>query len=299
MLAFVFPGQGSQFLGMGKEIIEEDKGYRVYFKIAQEVIGVDLEKIVYGDDEFELTKTENAQPAILTVSYIAYKYLTEKIGLKPDIVAGHSLGEWTALVVANVISFEDAVALVRNRGIYMEEACPQGTGTMAAVIGLNESAILKILEVYPDVSIANFNSPGQVVISGKTDQIKLAIHELERAGARRIVELNVSGPFHSKFMKPAEERLRSDLEKVSFSQPSIPIVQNVTAKVETDPQKIKENIIKQISEPVRWTDCVITLKEYGVDKFVEVGFRNILSNLIKRTIKGANCETLTGVLMVA
>lgn len=299
MLAFVFPGQGSQFLGMGKEIIEEDKGYRVYFKIAQEVIGVDLEKIVYGDDEFELTKTENAQPAILTVSYIAYKYLTEKIGLKPDIVAGHSLGEWTALVAANVISFEDAVALVRNRGIYMEEACPQGTGTMAAVIGLNESAILKILEVYPDVSIANFNSPGQVVISGKTDQIKLAIHELERAGARRIVELNVSGPFHSKFMKPAEERLRSDLEKVSFSQPSIPIVQNVTAKVETDPQKIKENIIKQISEPVRWTDCVITLKEYGVDKFVEVGFRNILSNLIKRTIKGANCETLTGVLMVA
>ncbi|MDI3473052.1 MAG: [acyl-carrier-protein] S-malonyltransferase [Thermotogaceae bacterium] len=299
MLAFVFPGQGSQFLGMGKEIIEEDKGYRVYFKIAQEVIGVDLEKIVYGDDEFELTKTENAQPAILTISYIAYKYLTEKIGLKPDIVAGHSLGEWTALVAANVISFEDAVALVRNRGIYMEEACPQGTGTMAAVIGLNESAILKILEVYPDVSIANFNSPGQVVISGKTDQIKLAIHELERAGARRIVELNVSGPFHSKFMKPAEERLRSDLEKVSFSQPSIPIVQNVTAKVETDPQKIKENIIKQISEPVRWTDCVITLKEYGVDKFVEVGFRNILSNLIKRTIKGANCETLTGVLMVA
>lgn len=299
MLAFVFPGQGSQFLGMGKEIIEEDKGYRVYFKIAQEMIGIDLEKIVYGDDESELTKTENAQPAILTVSYIAYKYLTEKVGLKPDIVAGHSLGEWTALVAANVISFEDAVALVRNRGIYMEEACPRGTGSMAAVMGLSESAILKILEVYPDVSIANFNSPGQVVISGEREQIKLAIHELERAGARRVVELNVSGPFHSKFMKPAEEKMRIDLEKIKFNKPSIPIVQNVTAKIETDPQRIKENIIKQISEPVRWTDCVITLKEHGVDKFVEVGFRSILTNLIKRTVKGVNCETLTKVLMVA
>lgn len=299
MLAFVFPGQGSQFLGMGKEIIEEDKGYKVYFKIAQEAIGVDLEKIIYGDDEAELVKTENAQPAILTVSYIAYKYLTEKVGLKPDIVAGHSLGEWTALIAADVISFEEAVSLVRNRGIYMEEACPDGAGTMAAIIGLDETAISKILEVYPDVSIANFNSPGQVVISGKSEQIKIAIQELKRAGARRAIELNVSGPFHSKFMKSAEEKLRKDLEKIRFNAPSIPIVQNVTAQIETNPERIKENIIKQISEPVRWTECVVKLKEFGVNKFIEVGFRNILTNLIRRTIKGVSCETLIKMLMVA
>jgi len=253
VIAFVFPGQGSQFLGMGKEIIEEDSGYKIYFKIAKEVTGVDLERIIYGDDESELKKTENAQPAILTVSYIAYKYLTEKMGLKPDVIAGHSLGEWTALVVAEVISFEEAVSLVRKRGIYMEEACPNGMGTMAAVLGLDESTIAKILEVYPDVSIANFNSPNQIVISGKTDQVKMVIQELQRAGARRVVELNVSGPFHSKFMKSAEEKLKKDIENVKFNPPKIPIVQNVSAEIETTPEKIKENIVKQISlNSMRW-----------------------------------------------
>jgi len=299
VIAFVFPGQGSQFLGMGKEIIEEDSGYKIYFKIAKEVTGVDLERIIYGDDESELKKTENAQPAILTVSYIAYKYLTEKMGLKPDVIAGHSLGEWTALVVAEVISFEEAVSLVRKRGIYMEEACPNGMGTMAAVLGLDESTIAKILEVYPDVSIANFNSPNQIVISGKTDQVKMVIQELQRAGARRVVELNVSGPFHSKFMKSAEEKLKKDIENVKFNPPKIPIVQNVSAEIETTPEKIKENIVKQISLPVRWTESIIKLNEMGVKRFIEVGFRNVLTNLIKRTVKGVVCEGLTQMLMVA
>lgn len=299
MIAFVFPGQGSQFLGMGREIIEEDSGYKIYFKIAKEVTGVDLESIIYGDNESELTKTENAQPAILTVSYIAYKYLTEKVGLRPDVVAGHSLGEWTALVAAEVISFEEAVNLVRKRGIYMEEACPSGMGTMAAVLGLDESTIMEILEVYPDVSIANFNSPSQIVISGKTDQVRTAIQELKMAGARRVVELNVSGPFHSKFMKPAEKKLREDIEGVRFNFPKIPIVQNVSAEVENDPKKIKENLIKQISSPVRWTESIVKLDKMGVERFVEVGFRNVLTNLIKRIVKGVACEGLTQMLKVA
>jgi [acyl-carrier-protein] S-malonyltransferase len=297
--AFVFPGQGSQFVGMGKELIDEYPEYRKYFDIAKEETNVDFEKIIYKGSEEQLTKTENAQPAIMTVSYIAYKYLTEKKKISADVVAGHSLGEWTALIAAEVIGFRDAVKLVRKRGEYMSESCKSGTGLMAAVIGLKESAVNRIIRGFDSVFIANINSPEQIVISGRTDQIEMCLSPLKRAGAKKVIPLNVSGAFHTVMMEKAAKNLSKDMKNVKFRIPKMPIVQNVTADYEYDPEIIKKNLLTQITHPVRWSDSIVKMREKGVSEFIEVGFRNILIKLIKRIDNNSVCKSFVHLLKAA
>ncbi|PNR88333.1 malonyl CoA-ACP transacylase [Petrotoga sp. 9T1HF07.CasAA.8.2] len=284
MRCFVFTGQGSQYLGMGKDILEKKPEYELYFDKVKNKIGVDIKSIIFGTDEKELTLTQNAQVAILTISYIKYLNALEE-GLIPDVVAGHSLGEWTALLAADVINFEEAVEAVYYRGLYMSEAFEPGKGGMAAVIGMDLNDIEKVLANYPNVQIANYNSPSQIVISGEMEELLISMEKLKEGGARKVVPLNVSGPFHSKFLKDAEERLRRKIEHLEFKKPRVPIVQNVTAKFETDPVIIKENIIKQITSPVRWIECVEECVKNDVDEFVEIGPTNVLTKFIKQINK--------------
>lgn len=284
MRCFVFTGQGSQFLGMGKDILELKPEYNIYFDKVKEKIGVDIKQIIFGDDEKELTLTQNAQVAILTISYMKYLYALSQ-GINPDVVAGHSLGEWTAILAAEVISFEDAVEAVYYRGLYMSEAIEPGKGGMAAIIGMELSDIERVLKNYPNVQIANYNSPAQIVISGEMEELLISMEKLKESGAKRVIPLNVSGPFHSKFLKEAEDRLRKKIETLTFNNPKIPIVQNVSAKFETDPDVIKENIIKQITSPVRWIECVEECIKNGVDEFVEIGPTQVLTKFIKQINK--------------
>lgn len=281
---FVFTGQGSQYLGMGKELLDNKPEYNMYFDKVKDKINVDIKSIIYGNDEKELTLTQNAQVAILTISYIKYLYSLEQ-GIKPDVVAGHSLGEWTAILAANVIDFEDAIEAVYYRGLYMSEAFEPGKGGMAAIIGMDLNEIQKVLENYPNVQIANYNSPTQIVISGEMEELLISMEKLKENGAKRVISLNVSGPFHSKFLKDAENRLRQKIEQLTFKTPSIPVVQNVTARFEKDPEVIKENIIKQITSPVKWVDCVKECINKGVDEFVEVGPTKVLTKFIKQIDK--------------
>lgn len=284
MRCFVFTGQGSQYLGMGKELLDNKPEYNMYFDKVKDKINVDIKSIIYGNDEKELTLTQNAQVAILTISYIKYLYSLEQ-GIKPDVVAGHSLGEWTAILAANVIDFEDAVEAVYYRGLYMSEAFEPGKGGMAAIIGMDLNEIEKVLENYPNVQIANYNSPTQIVISGEMEELLISMEKLKENGAKRVISLNVSGPFHSKFLKDAENRLGQKIEQLTFKTPSIPVVQNVTARFEKDPEVIKENIIKQITSPVKWIDCVKECINKGVDEFVEVGPTKVLTKFIKQIDK--------------
>ncbi|PNR98200.1 malonyl CoA-ACP transacylase [Petrotoga mexicana DSM 14811] len=284
MRCFVFTGQGSQYLGMGKDILEKKPEYELYFDKVKNKIGLDIKSIIFGTDEKELTLTQNAQVAILTISYMKYLNALEE-GLKPDVVAGHSLGEWTALLAAKMIDFEEAIEAVYYRGLYMSEAFEPGKGGMAAVIGMDLNEIEKVLSNYPNVQIANYNSPSQVVISGEMEELLISMEKLKEEGARKVVPLNVSGPFHSKFLKDAEERLRRRIEHIEFKKPTVPIVQNVTAKFETDPDIIKENVIKQITSPVRWIECVEECVKNGVDEFVEIGPTKVLTKFIKQINK--------------
>jgi len=281
---FVFTGQGSQYLGMGKDILEKKPEYELYFDKVKNKIGLDIKSIIFGTDEKELTLTQNAQVAILTISYMKYLNALEE-GLKPDVVAGHSLGEWTALLAAKMIDFEEAIEAVYYRGLYMSEAFEPGKGGMAAVIGMDLNEIEKVLSNYPNVQIANYNSPSQVVISGEMEELLISMEKLKEEGARKVVPLNVSGPFHSKFLKDAEERLRRRIEHIECKKPTVPIVQNVTAKFETDPDIIKENVIKQITSPVRWIECVEECVKNGVDEFVEIGPTKVLTKFIKQINK--------------
>lgn len=292
MIAFVFPGQGSQSLGMGKEILEKYPEYKKYLDKASETIGVNLESIIFGEDEKTLTLTENAQPALLTISYIMYLYATEKLNIIPDVVAGHSLGEWTALVAAEVVSFEEAVKLVRLRGKYMSEACPPGVGGMGAIIGLDIENIQKVLSKFNNVNIANHNSPEQIVISGEKQEVLKALEILKEKDAKKVVELNVSGPFHSKLVEPAQEKMKHELENIKFNNPKHKIIQNYTGNLEYDPEKIKENIINQITGTVKWVDSIRKMKEIGVTQIYEVGPGKVLTGLVKRIDKSLNPKSI-------
>jgi len=292
MIAFVFPGQGSQKLGMGKEILDEYPEYNEYLDKASKVINVDLKSIIFGDDEKILTLTENAQPALLTISYITYLYATEKLNIHPDIVAGHSLGEWTALVASDVISFEEGVQLVRLRGKYMSEACPPGVGGMGAVIGLDINRVRELIDKFENINIANHNALDQIVISGDKKEVVEALELLKENGAKKVVELNVSGPFHSKLIKQAQEKLAENLKDIEFNKPKYNLIQNYTGDVENDPKKIKENIINQITGTVRWVDSVKKMKELGVTEVYEVGPGKVLTGLIKRIDKSLNPKSI-------
>lgn len=278
-VAFVFPGQGSQFVGMGKGLAEEKLAK------ANEILGFDLAKICFEGPEDELKKTAIQQPAIFTVSAAAFDQLTTN-NLQLTTVAGHSLGEYSALYAAGVLSFEDGVKLVHLRGKFMQEAVPAGEGAMAALLGGDRAKIVEICAEVGGVWPANFNSPGQVVISGKKESVATAGEKLKAAGVKKIIPLAVSAPFHCPLMRPAADKLAAELEKVYFNDAKIPVVANVTADYVTDGDEIKKLLIKQVTGSVLWEDSIRKMAADGVTSFVEVGPGKVLAGLIAKICPG-------------
>ncbi|MGM9540485.1 ACP S-malonyltransferase [Anaerovibrio sp.] len=294
-LAFVFPGQGAQKVGMGKDFFDNYDVAKKMFKEADEALGYSIMKMCFEGPEEDLKLTANTQPAILTISCIANEILKEN-GVQPEITGGHSLGEYSALVAAGVLKFQDAVALVHKRGAYMQEAVPVGEGGMAAIIGVDRDKIVEICQsvsAESPVQAVNFNCPGQIVIAGATRGVELAVEELKAAGAKKAVILPVSAPFHSTLMKPAAEKLAVELDKVTLSDAKIPVVANVNAKVLTKAEDIKASLVAQAASPVLWEDCVATMKEFGADTLLEAGPGKTLCGFnrrIDKTIKSLNVE---------
>jgi [acyl-carrier-protein] S-malonyltransferase len=298
-LAIIFPGQGSQNPGMGKDLAEKFPVARQVFEEADDALGFAISRLCFDGPAEDLQLTENTQPAILTVSIAAFRVLSEAGVGAPAFVAGHSLGEYSALVAAGVLSLSDAVRTVRARGRYMQEAVPVGTGAMAAVIGGELSEIERICgEARASFtngqvcSVANFNSPGQAVIAGNTEAVDRAI-ELLNGVAKRVIKLKVSAPFHCALMKPAQDRLAQDLERLSFNEPAIPVVTNVDARPTTAPHELRDALVRQVSASVRWVESMQLLIEQGVDTFVEAGPGKVLSGLMRQTsrdVKTLNVE---------
>ncbi len=276
MKAFLFPGQGSQYSGMGNDFAAYEEA-KEFYKRAEEVLGFDIVSTMNGDDE-TLKITENAQPAIFLTSYIAYKEMLKK-GIEPDIAAGHSLGEYTAFAAAGVYDFDTGLYIVRKRGEFISHALEPGKGTMAAIIGLPfhevENAISDIENVWP----ANYNDPTQIVISGLKEAVHQAMEVLKEKGARKVVELKVSGPFHTPLIEKAAEKMEKLLSQIKFHKPKFPIVLNVTARESTDPEEMKRYLIEQIVGPVRWLQSIERMKELGVEQYFEVGPKTVLKGL--------------------
>jgi [acyl-carrier-protein] S-malonyltransferase len=290
-LAFLFPGQGSQYCGMGRDLTEAFAESRQVFDEANSALGFSMSEMCYTASLEELKQTENTQPAILTVSAAAYRAL-EKRGVKPDFVAGHSLGEYSALVAAGGLDFSSAVKLVRARGRYMQEAVPAGEGAMAAILGLPPAEVLEICKKAADhevVSPANLNSPEQTVISGSAAAIKRAVEIASQSGAKRAVILPVSAPFHCALMAPAQKRLEHDLRAVNFIALKIPLITNVDAEAITTGDEAREALIRQVTAPVRWLDSVHEMIESGVTIFVEVGPGKVLSGLMRQIDRSVRC----------
>lgn len=275
-MAFVFPGQGSQFLGMGKDLAEK------HLDQANQILGFDLKKICFEGPEEELKKTEITQPAILSVSIAAFELLKSKNLPLPSAMAGHSLGEYSALVAAAALSFQDAVKIVNLRGKFMQEAVPLGEGAMSAILGLDRDKINEICAEVGSVWPANFNSPGQVVISGKKKNVVQAGEKIKQAGAKRVIPLAVSAPFHCPLMQPAADKLKIELDKIEIKDAQIPIVANVTADYVTIAEDIKALLIKQVTAPVLWEDSIKKMSNDGISSFVEVGQGKVLAGLIKK-----------------
>lgn len=287
-IAFVFPGQGSQTIGMGQELFEKYDIAKELFKKADDVLGFSIKDMCFNGPEEDLRKTFNTQPAILTVSVICYEILKQH-GVLPEIVAGHSLGEYSALVAAGTLKFEDAVQLVRQRGTFMQEAVPIGQGGMAAILGLERSIIIdvcdKVSAEFELVQAVNFNCPGQVVIAGTANGVEKACELLKEAGARKTVVLPVSAPFHSALMKPASEKLAFALDKITLNDALIPVVANVSGKILVESNAIKASLIEQAASPVKWEDCVAEMQKFGADLFVEVGPGKVLNGFNKKIDK--------------
>lgn len=284
-LGFVFPGQGSQKIGMLAELAAEFPVVGQTFAEASSVLGYDLWSLVQTGTQDEINLTERTQPLLLTASVAVWRAWQEKNGTRPALMAGHSLGEWSALVCAGVVDFKDAVRLVQQRGKFMQEAVPAGQGAMAAIIGLDDALILdacKKAEQGEVVAAVNFNSPGQVVIAGTATAVERASVLCKEAGAKRALPLPVSAPFHTELMRPAADRLAEQIAATIFSVPEIPVVHNVTAEVETNPEKIKALMIEQIYSPVRWVECVNTMTAKGIAITLECGPGKVLSGLNKR-----------------
>ncbi len=282
MNALMFPGQGSQKLNMMKDFYDEYPESRNVMDSACEILGFDLKKIVFGNDEHELTKTYNAQPALLTTSMMAFEALKSKNIIDFEVVAGHSLGEYSALVASGVISFEDALKAVRLRGELMENAIPSGAGSMLAILGLSPEKVEEIVEKLDGVYVANYNSPLQIVVSGEITALLGSVEMFKSAGAKRVVQLNVSGPFHSPLMMPAKEKLSEFLNKIEFNKPNVPVILNVTGKVAGTIDEIKSKLIEQLTSPVRWIETIQTMNEMCVTRYVEVGSGNVLCGLAKK-----------------
>jgi [acyl-carrier-protein] S-malonyltransferase len=279
-VAFIFPGQGSQQVGMGADLVEEFAVAKETFAEADNALDIDISKLCFEGPAEDLQETSNTQPAILTTSIAVYRVLKEK-GIEPDIVAGHSLGEYSALVAAGVLDFTDAVKLVRKRGQLMEEA----DGTMAAIIGLNAKEVEELCQKASTAGIvepANYNCPGQIVISGEKEGVEQATKLAQEAGAKKAVILNVSGPFHSSLMEPAGEKLSKELAEVTLNDAQVPVVTNINAEFTTKDEDFVQALIKQISGSVRWEESVKAMIEDGVDTFVEVGPGRVLKGFMRR-----------------
>lgn len=283
-IAFMFPGQGSQKVEMGKQFYETYEEVRMLYETANDVLEKDITSLMFRGPDEQLTETENAQPALLLNSIAAYSLLTKE-NVKPEMVVGHSLGEYSALVAAQMLSLEEALPLVATRGRLMEAAYPKGQGTMAAVIGLDEATIKEHVEPLNRtevVDIANLNCPGQIVISGSRKGIEQAEPLLKEAGARRVIPLNVSGPFHSRLMKQANEQFEQSLNNVSFQDATIPVYANVTANPVTNKDEMKQLLIQQLYSPVRFEQSINHMIEAGIDAFVEVGTGKVLCGLVRK-----------------
>lgn len=290
-VAFIFPGQGSQVVGMGKSLVDSYNGSKQIFEQADNALNFSLSNLIFEGPQEELTKTTNTQPALLTTSIAILEFFKE-FGIKPDYVAGHSLGEYSALVAANVLSFEDGVKAVRKRGELMEAAVPNGEGSMAAILGLDRDKLKEITEeITKDghaVQLANMNCPGQIVISGTKTGVEIASAKAKEVGAKRAITLEVSGPFHSELMKPAAGKFSDVLDGITMSNAEVTVIGNVTASEMTDADQIKSKLVEQLYSPVLWEDSVQKMIDLGVDTFIEIGPGKVLSGLVKkinRTVK--------------
>ncbi|MGQ8871724.1 ACP S-malonyltransferase [Paenibacillus sp. TSA_86.1] len=286
-IAFVFPGQGSQTVGMAKDAYESVPAAAEVFRTADEALGFSLSNLIFEGPEAELKQTSNTQPALLTASIALLEAFKEK-GIEADYTAGHSLGEYSALVAAGVLSFEDAVQIVRARGQYMEEAVPGGQGAMAAILGADREALgvlcREVSESGLAVELANINCPGQIVISGVKEGVAAVSERVKEAGGKRAIAIEVSGPFHSSLMRGAAEKLADKLSTATFSPAKVPVVANVTARPAENGQ-FPDLLTAQVYSPVLWEDSVTWLIEQGVDTFVEIGSGKVLTGLIKKTDK--------------
>jgi [acyl-carrier-protein] S-malonyltransferase len=294
VIAFVFPGQGSQKVGMGRALAESFPECRAVFDEADAALGESLSGLCFNGPEDRLVLTENTQPAILTVS-IAAARLLESRGIRPSITAGHSLGEYSAHVAAGTMSFADAVRIVRRRGRYMQEAVPVGRGAMAAILGLDGDKVAQACDEAAEgdvVAPANLNAPGQVVIAGSTEAVTRAGERAKALGARRVIMLPVSAPFHCALMKPAEDRLAPELRALPSSTPRVPVIANVDAEPKTDAPSSIEALVRQVSSPVRWEDVVRRLASSGIRAYVEVGPGTVLSGLVRKIDRAARVANL-------
>lgn len=290
-LAFLFPGQGSQKIGMLADLAAAYPVVGTTFAEASDSLGYDMWDLVQNGQQEDINLTERTQPILLTASVAIWRIWQQRNGAMPALLAGHSLGEWSALVCAGSVAFADAVKLVRMRGAFMQEAVPFGEGAMAAIIGVDDELIRDACARAAEdqvVAAVNYNSPGQVVIAGNAAAVDRAIALLKEAGAKRALPLPVSAPFHTALMKPAADRLAEHIHATAFAAPNIPIVHNVHGKTEADPEVIKTLMIEQIYQPVLWVDCTNTLVAKGIDTLVECGPGRVLSGLVKRIDKSLN-----------
>ena len=294
-IAFIFPGQGSQYVGMGKDLCDNYSEARELLQQGDNILGYKLSEMILEGPEESLRLTVNTQPAILTVSIICWQLLKNS-GVAPDYAAGHSLGEYSALVAAGCLDYPDALQLVSKRGEFMEEAIPAGEGAMAAILGLeNEKAEDICSRIEGVVETVNYNCPGQLVIAGEKEKVEAASKLAVAEGAKRVIPLNVSGPFHSSLMKPAAEKFAHELNKVNFKAPEFPVVANLSAEIVQCPNEIKVGLKGQMYSPVLWDMSIRKLIALGVDRFVEVGPSKVLSGLMKKidkNVKVCNVENV-------
>ena len=295
-IAFVFPGQGAQYVGMFSDLVENYPAASETFADASAVLGYDLLSLCMSGPEEKLNQTEYTQPALLAASYAAWRIWQERGGARPMSMAGHSLGEYSALVCAGAINFTDAVGLVAERGRFMQEAVPRGTGSMAAISGLDDETVIDVCAnaaQHEVVSAANFNFPGQVVIAGDAAAVDRACLLAKESGARRVTPLPVSVPSHCSLMKPAADRLHSLVDKITFMPAAIPVVQNVDARARTDPDEIKQALVLQLHQSVLWSTCVAVMQRLGITGMIECGPGKVLSGLIRRIDKNIVCANIS------